>query len=164
MDCLFACKLQKFGWWLETRPGKHSHHGRSHWQSERLSEKWLPCHIANVGSKGGWHRWNSVDNCSWQIVLLESGHALGSDETHWPAKAIEYGDHTSTSVSLSWSVSRQGVTHRRFQHPRSTICWIPWAQRNHYPWCVLWNSPKSMQVHQEQKTGAAHRGCGFAPW
>ena len=33
----------------------------------------------------------------------------------------------------------------------STICWIPRAQRNHHLWCVLWDTVKPTQVHQEQR-------------
>ena len=30
MECPFSCRLRKFAWWPETRPGEQSHHSRSH--------------------------------------------------------------------------------------------------------------------------------------
>ena len=98
MECLFLCWLRKFGWWSEARPGKHSHHSRSHRQDGRLSEKSLPCHTTNVGGEGGCQRLNSMDNS----VRSECVRALGFEATHWPAKGNEYGDRTSKSVSVLW--------------------------------------------------------------
>ena len=102
MECPFLCKPRKFGWWSKTRLGKHSHYVQSYRQGGQFSEKWLPCHIANVGSKGGCHSWNSVDNCSKQITLSESMCALLFEATHWPAKGTEHVHHTSTSILVSW--------------------------------------------------------------
>ena len=49
------------------------------------------------------------------------------------------------------SVSRKHAVHHMFQHPKSTIYWIPQAQRNNYLECVLGTTPKDMQIHQEKK-------------
>ena len=77
------------------------------------SEKWLPCHIANVGFEDGCQGWNSVSNYSQQTALSESVRALGSEATHWSAKRIEYGDRTSTSFSVSWNFELQGFSFNR---------------------------------------------------
>ena len=69
----------------------NSHHNRSHRQDGRLSEKWLPCHIANVGGEGECQPWNSADNCSRQIALSESVSALNSEAIHWMQKELNIG-------------------------------------------------------------------------
>ena len=66
-------------------------------------------------------------------------------------------------TSFSWSVRMQGVVQSLFQHPRSTIVEF-FEHRGTLSLMCLWDNPKPMQVHQEQKIGAVNGRCGSAPW
>ena len=119
------------------------------------------CHIVYFGGEGRCQHWNSVGNCSWEIGF-QSNSLTNKRNWVWGSNFnICFG---IMKTPLSWNISKLGVAHCLFRYSRSIICWIPQAQKNHYFQFVLWETPKSTQIHQEQNTEAAHRGYCSASW
>ena len=135
-----------------------------------------------------WTTWGEVNpillcKCWWwrcMPALEHSGQMFTTDWVIGKCVRIEFrsnsldrkrnwmwGSHFNVCFDIMKTTFSSSISKQRcspfFLESKVPICWIPRAQMNHYVWCVLWDTPKPMEIHQEQKAGAAHRKCGFAP-